>query len=72
MFSTASLVVVALEASHHRIMRKLSRLSARMPDPRLIKLLQRFPTTTVWQRASPANAHYEMLASLDSFSGERF
>jgi hypothetical protein len=43
-----------------------------MPDPRLIKLMQRFPTTTVWQRASPANAHYEMLASLDFFNAERF
>jgi hypothetical protein len=43
-----------------------------MPDPRLIKLIQRFPTTTAWQRASPANTHYEMLASLDCFSAERF
>jgi hypothetical protein len=43
-----------------------------MPDPRLIKLMQRFPTTTAWQRAAPANAHYEMLASLDFFTAERF
>jgi hypothetical protein len=26
----------------------------------------------VWLRVSPANAHYEMLASLDSLSSERF
>ena len=57
---------------HYCIMRRLSRLSARMPDPRLIMLIQRFPTTTVWQRASPANTHYEMLASLDFFTAERF
>jgi hypothetical protein len=53
-------------------MRRLSRLNARMPDPRLIKLMQRLTSTAVSQRVSPANAHYEMLASLDSFSGERF
>ena len=42
-----------------------------MPDPRLIKFLQRLPSTTVRQRVSPANTHYEMLASLDCFSAER-
>src|SRR5580693_5823575 len=57
---------------HYRIMRGLSRLNARMPDPRLIKLIQRFPTTTVWQWASPESAHYEMSASLDFFNAERF
>ena len=72
MFNTASLVVVALEASHHRIMHMLFRLNPPMPDPRLIKLLQRLPSTTVGQRVSPANTHYEMLASLDSLSSERF
>ena len=72
MFSTASLVVVALKASHHRIMRRLSCLNARMPDPRLIKPLQRLASTMVKQRASPASAHYEMLASLDFFNAERF
>ena len=55
LFNTASLVIVALEARTRR--------NARMPDARLIKLTQRFPTTTAWQRASPANTHYEMLAS---------
>ena len=72
MFGTASLVVVALKASHHRIMRRLSRLNTPMPDPRLIKRLQRLPSTTVKQPVSPANTHYEMLASLDSLSCERF
>jgi hypothetical protein len=43
-----------------------------MRDPRLIKLLQRFPTKTVCQRVSPANAHYEILAFLDCFNAERF
>jgi hypothetical protein len=71
LFSTACLVVVALEASHHCIMRRLSRLNPRVPDPRLIKFLQRLPSTTVRQRVSPANTHYEMLASLDCFSAER-
>jgi hypothetical protein len=53
-------------------MHRLSRLNPRMPHPRLIKLLQRLASTTVWQRVSPANAHYEMLASLDFFNAERF
>jgi hypothetical protein len=70
MFSTASLVFAAIQASHRRIMRRLSRLNARMPDPRLIKLLQRFPSTMVWQRASPANTHNEMLSFLDCFNAE--
>ena len=72
MFSTASLVFVALEVSHHRIMRRLSGLNPTHADARLIKLLQRLPSTMVWQRVSPANAHYEMLASLDCFNAERF
>jgi hypothetical protein len=57
---------------HYCIMRRLSYFNARMPDPHLIKLLQRLPSTTVRQRVSPANTHYEMLASLDGFNAERF
>ena len=53
-------------------MRRLSRLNARMPDPRLIKPLQRLPSTTMRQQVSPANTLYEMLASLDGFNAERF
>jgi hypothetical protein len=53
-------------------MRRLSCLNARMPDPRLIKPLQRLASTMVKQRASPESAHYEMSASLDFFNAERF
>jgi hypothetical protein len=53
-------------------MHRLSRLNPRMPDSRLIKFLQRLPSTTVRQRVPPANAHYEMLASLDNLIVERF
>jgi hypothetical protein len=43
-----------------------------MPDTRLINLMQRFPTTTVWQGTSPANAHYEMLAFLTALVPSTF
>ena len=59
------LVSVIPGTFHHCIMHRLSHLSPRMQTHGLIKLLQRLASAMVSQRVSPANAHYEMLASLD-------
>jgi hypothetical protein len=46
-------------------------LNSRMPDTQPNQFLQRFSSTTVWQRMSPANTHImKCWLTLDWFSGE--